>query len=1040
MDLGQGIRRALAKITGATLVDESAVRELVKELQRVLITNDVNVRLVFELTKKIEERALKEKPVSGLTTREHVVKVVYEELQKILGGKYEPKLEKKKILLCGLFGSGKCVHPDSLIPLPNGELKTIKEIYDSVEGLEVVVEDGFVKEVKPFEVFSVDLQTLKMVKAKCSTVWKLKKTTPLFKITVDNGSGEKISVTPEHPFFVLDEGRIIQKRAVELKLGDYVALPRRLNFQENDGEIESLNVLRAAPRATRVASKELALAISKFARENFGSLKNSVKKLCIKRPYCCLSAELKKGEVDAGFLAECVKNGFIFRPVKELVFKSGQRTMRFPCKLTVELAEFAGYVYGNGNLEKRAIHFTNANVEIITRFVELSELLFGVKPRILREKTSNARVTRVSINSKVITAVFSKLFGLPQKKKTNVMKIPFFLMTSRKEVKTAFLRAFFDCVGIIASGHRCVEVATASKEFAFQLRAMLLSLGLSSSFSVKRLNNKNYYRVFLSSEDAEKFAVEVGSLLQRKKRLLNAFKEIGVRQTKGKLENLNVGSLLKKVREYYEASNGNVQNYVSSYGIREFEGITSRNALQKFFSRLNNTKNANNAILSHCVEGKRKEELRNVLNANYGWHNGTMFRLKQEGLINETNGIIQTTSIGRALLQKIAGFDLSKITFLKLLAESDLNWAKVKKIELDESTEYVYDLSVDETHNFVANNFIVHNTTTVSKLAKFYQDRGLKTAVIAADVHRPAAFEQLKQLSEQVKCGFYGIKSEKNAVKIIENALKELAKFDVLILDSAGRSAFDAELVEELKSVTRAFQPDEKLLVVSADVGQVAGKQAQEFDKAIGLTGVIITKMDGSGKGGGALSSVAVSGGKIAFIGTGEKPSDFQPFDSTKFVAQLVGFPDLQTLLEKLKEASDVEIAERALEEGKLDYESFLAQMRAMRKMGPLKQVMQMLGLYDLPEELVGKSEEKMKKFEAAVLSMTPRERANPELMKHRDRQERVARGAGLKVEEVRDLVNNFEKVSKLVKGLRKNRGMLKQLGKFMPGVGKLSK
>ncbi|MEM0475752.1 MAG: signal recognition particle receptor subunit alpha [Candidatus Norongarragalinales archaeon] len=336
-------------------------------------------------------------------------------------------------------------------------------------------------------------------------------------------------------------------------------------------------------------------------------------------------------------------------------------------------------------------------------------------------------------------------------------------------------------------------------------------------------------------------------------------------------------------------------------------------------------------------------------------------------------------------------------------------------------------------------------TTTISKLAKFYQSKGLKVGVIAGDVHRPAAFEQLKQLAEQVQCGFYGEKNERDAVKVVLDAERAFAgKYDVLILDSAGRSAFDEELVKEIKAVNAVFKPDEKFLVVSADLGQVAGRQASEFNEAVGLTGVIITKMDGSGKGGGALSSVAVSGAPVAFIGTGEKPSDFEVFDSTRFVAQLCGFPDLPTLIEKLKEASDEELAERAMEEGKLDYESFLAQMRAMRKMGPLKQVMQMLGLYDLPEELVGQSEAKMKAFEAAVLSMTPSERSNPELMKSKSRQMRVARGAGLKPDEVRELVNNFEKANKMVKLMSKNRGMLKQLQKMSGGslgaLGKLGK
>ncbi len=327
-------------------------------------------------------------------------------------------------------------------------------------------------------------------------------------------------------------------------------------------------------------------------------------------------------------------------------------------------------------------------------------------------------------------------------------------------------------------------------------------------------------------------------------------------------------------------------------------------------------------------------------------------------------------------------------------------------------------------------------STSVAKIAKFYQGKGLRVAVIAADVHRPAAFDQLKQLSELVKTGFYGVKGEKNAVKIAQDGRKALEKeYDVVILDSAGRSGFDEELVRELREVNNVFAPDEKILVVSADVGQVAGKQAQQFSEALGgLTGVIVTKMDGSGKGGGALSSVAVSGSKIAFIGTGEKPTDFEVFDAEKFVGNLVGFADLKSLMEKARESYDEKQLEKAMEEGKLDYESFLAQMKAMRKMGPLKQVMQMMGLYDLPEEIVGKSEEKIKKFEAAVLSMTREERREPDLMKSRERQERVARGSGLKIDDVRELVQNFEKLNKMMKQVKGNRGFMKKIGKMLPG------
>ncbi|NUN11550.1 signal recognition particle protein [Candidatus Micrarchaeota archaeon] len=358
--------------------------------------------------------------------------------------------------------------------------------------------------------------------------------------------------------------------------------------------------------------------------------------------------------------------------------------------------------------------------------------------------------------------------------------------------------------------------------------------------------------------------------------------------------------------------------------------------------------------------------------------------------------------------------------------------------ELEKILGEKYEVKLEKQKILVCGLFGAGKTTSIGKMARFYQSKGLKTAVVAGDVHRPAAFDQLKQLSEQVQCGFFGLKGEKDAVKIARDSLQSLKDFDVLIFDSAGRSAFDDELVTELKAVNEVLNPDQKLLVVSADLGQVAGKQAQEFDKAIGLTGVVITKMDGSGKGGGALSSVAVSGARVAFIGVGEKMTDLEPFNPESFVGQLVGFADLPALLEKVKEVSDEAALEQALESGKLDFESFLAQMRAMKKMGPLKQIMQMLGMYDVPEEMVSQSESRLQSFEHAVLSMTKNERKEPELMKNKSRQQRVAKGSGLKDDDVRELVQNFERVQKMMKMAKGNRGLMKRLGKMAPNLGGL--
>ncbi len=326
-------------------------------------------------------------------------------------------------------------------------------------------------------------------------------------------------------------------------------------------------------------------------------------------------------------------------------------------------------------------------------------------------------------------------------------------------------------------------------------------------------------------------------------------------------------------------------------------------------------------------------------------------------------------------------------------------------------------------------------TTTAGKLAKFYSKRGLNVLLVPGDVHRPAAYEQLEQIAKKAGVSFLN-KREKDAEKISKEA-KFMKKYDVIIFDSSGRNAFDKELKNELKKVSKEFEPDKKILVVSADIGQVAGKQAEEFDSAVGIDGVIVTKMDGSGKGGGALSSVAASKSKILFIGTGEKLNDIEAFDAKKFAAVLLGFPDLKALIEKVKEIDKEEELEKALKEGKLDYEIFLTQMKSMKKMGPMKKVLQMLGVYDLPEELVGKSEEQIKHIEAAVLSMTPEERKNTNMMKEKSRQERVAKGSGNSIKEVKELTKNFEKMAKLTKML-KDKNAIKKVWSMLGKIKKI--
>ncbi len=324
-------------------------------------------------------------------------------------------------------------------------------------------------------------------------------------------------------------------------------------------------------------------------------------------------------------------------------------------------------------------------------------------------------------------------------------------------------------------------------------------------------------------------------------------------------------------------------------------------------------------------------------------------------------------------------------------------------------------------------------TTSVGKLAHFYKKSGLSVGVVCCDTDRPAAYEQLEQVAKGAKAVFYGQKGEKDSVKIAKDAMGK-AEEDVLIFDSAGRNAFNNDLKEELKGIDAVVKPDERFLVVSADIGQVAGRQANEFNSAVPVTGVIITKLDGSGKGGGALSSVATTGSQVSFIGIGEKLGDFEVFDAKKYVGRLLGFPDLESLIEKVKEISEQEdIKPDQMMDEKFTVKTFYEQLKAAKKLGPLKNVFGMLGMVDIPKDLMEQSEEKLKNYEVIIASMTEEERENADLIKkNKSRLERIAKGSGTKPEDVKELLSRFGQMEKMLKAFKHNRGFRKKMEQFM--------
>ncbi len=328
-------------------------------------------------------------------------------------------------------------------------------------------------------------------------------------------------------------------------------------------------------------------------------------------------------------------------------------------------------------------------------------------------------------------------------------------------------------------------------------------------------------------------------------------------------------------------------------------------------------------------------------------------------------------------------------------------------------------------------------TTTCGKLAKYFQKQGLKPALVACDYHRPAAPEQLKQLGQKLNIPVF-VSEEKDPYKAIKEGIGKFSKYDTIIIDTAGRDALDKQLAKELKKMHEMSKPDEVLLVLPADIGRIGGKQASEFHKLVGITGVIITKMDGTAKGGGSLSACHETNAKVKFIGVGEQLGDLQQYDPVRFVSRLLGMGDLQTLLEKAKEADFKEEDVNKILSGKFTLQDFYDQIGSMQKMGSLDGVMEMLpGMGSaVPKDMLKIQEEKMKKYKYMIDSMTKQEKENPDTI-HSSRLERIAKGAGVKRSEVKELIKQYEQTKKLLKKMGGKAGMKRgAMGKLMKKFG----
>ncbi len=326
-------------------------------------------------------------------------------------------------------------------------------------------------------------------------------------------------------------------------------------------------------------------------------------------------------------------------------------------------------------------------------------------------------------------------------------------------------------------------------------------------------------------------------------------------------------------------------------------------------------------------------------------------------------------------------------------------------------------------------------TTTIAKLSKYLQKKGFNPAVVVSDTWRPAAYEQLRQLTEEMNVPLYGDPDNPDALDLAKKGLEEFKKQDIIIVDTAGRHKEEKDLLDEMEQISKVVKPNEVVLVIDGTIGQQAREQALAFSKTTNIGSIIITKLDGSAKGGGALSAVAEIGAPIKFIGTGEKLDDFEAFDPERFISRLLGMGDIKTLLEKAEEIAQEDVDTESMDallSGKFTLKDMYSQFEMMNKMGPMQQVMNMLpGMGGkLPKNASQVTEEKLEKYKIMMDSMTDYELTHPEVIKQ-SRVKRISRGSGMRNEDVKELLKYYNMTKKAIKGFGK-RKMGGPLGQMM--------
>lgn len=424
--------------------------------------------------------------------------------------------------------------------------------------------------------------------------------------------------------------------------------------------------------------------------------------------------------------------------------------------------------------------------------------------------------------------------------------------------------------------------------------------------------------------------------------------------------------------------------------------------------------------------------------------------LRGQGKISESNVSDALREVRLALLDADVHFQVAK-DFIAKIKEKALGEAVLRSVTPGQQIVKIFheelcallggnaaELNLDKPARILIVGLNgAGKTTSSAKLARLLKSQGRSPLLIACDLHRPAAIDQLAVLGGQIDVPvFRPEKGETDVLKVARQALDwcDTTGGNVQIFDTAGRQELDEPLIEELKRLRDFLQPQEILIVCDAATGQQAVSVAERFHAALGLTGIILTKLDGDARGGAALSLRSVTGQPIKFAGTGEKLEQFEVFHPDRLAGRILGMGDVVSLVEKAAEAiseDDARRMEQKLRTASFDLTDFLQQFKMLKRMGPLENI---LGMIPGMDKLSGSSvdEKQLKRVEAIILSMTPKERTRPDILNARRRQ-RIARGSGVSVSEVNNLILRFNQMRKMMKNMGAMKKLMGRAGAGLP-------